>query len=626
MSLEGARIDRQLIGLVVLVLLLSVPIYMGSSRVEAYVHKRLISDVVSIVAGTFDNIERELKERVGDQDVVIALFHNEALRREVERELSLLITPEIKYVYIVYRDEEGKFRFLADGSREDRGELGEKLDVLREDVWLEAMNTGRDRLILFENLNTIGATYIKPIVQNGITRAMLVADFSIEKIEEMKGALDLVRNAASLSVISAITFLGVALYQYQRKRWVERRLFVDELTGLYTRVFIENRPPNIGNYYIALLDIDDFRKVNITYGEEVGDAVLKELASFLKERLPNGFVVRYSGEEFLLFIPKKDFGGKSDAIRFVEGLREEIKKNPFPIGEDVVSFTVSVGINLSTEKSRSLENVIKGADRALYRAKREGKDRVEAYDESVEELKKSLSVGDVRSAIEEGRVLCLYQPIVNMRTGEISHYEALARIRDESGKLVAPAQFLEDIKGTFIYTRLTREVIRINAELLRKRKDLEISVNLIPTDLLDEAIVSELEGLERNVRRRLLLEITEVEGIPSFEKMRSAVALLRKLGYRICIDDFGAGYSNLVSITQLKIDYLKIDGSIVRDIPTNKVSYLLSRTITSFCKEVGIKVIAEYVENEAIYRKLLEIGVDCGQGYYFQKPVAVNSI
>ena len=122
--------------LAVVIVSMSVPIYMGSSYVETRIQKRVVSDVVSIVGHVFDNIAQDLLLTVGEEDIVIALYHNEGLRREVERKLSLLVTPEIKYVYIVYRDEEGKFRFLVDGSREDKGELGEKLDGYNVDKWI----------------------------------------------------------------------------------------------------------------------------------------------------------------------------------------------------------------------------------------------------------------------------------------------------------------------------------------------------------------------------------------------------------------------------------------------------------------------------------------------------------
>ncbi|EDP75856.1 bifunctional diguanylate cyclase/phosphodiesterase [Hydrogenivirga sp. 128-5-R1-1] len=622
MNRRGGSFNLLALLLAVVIVSMSVPIYMGSSYVETRIQKRVVSDVVSIVGHVFDNIAQDLLLTVGEEDIVIALYHNEGLRREVERKLSLLVTPEIKYVYIVYRDEEGKFRFLVDGSREDKGELGEKLDVYNVDKWIEAIEKKRDVVIVQENLHTIGATYVKPIVWRDATRALLVADFSVQKIREIKGALDLIRNTLSVSLFLVVSFFGVAVYQYFRKRAAERALYVDRLTGLYNKNYIdvEGSRIDLDRYYIALIDIDDFRKINTTYGEEAGDSILREFSNFLREFLGDVLLVRYAGEEFLVLLPKERFRKKSEVMRFFEELKDRVKSVVFPYNGYEVRLKVSIGVNLSPERSRSIEEAIKGADRALYRAKREGKDRVEAHDETVEELKRRLSIADVRDAIESGRVICHYQPIVDLRTHEISHYEALARIKDEKGEIVSPNMFLEDIKGTFIYTRFVKEIIRMNVKLLKEREDIRVSINLIPTDVTDETVLEELRSIDKRIRGRMLLEITEVEGIPSFERMKESVMELRKLGFRICIDDFGAGYSNLINITQMRIDYLKIDGSIIKDIHRNKLSKLLTKTITSFCKEVNIKVIAEYVENEAILKTLRELGVDYGQGFHIGKP------
>jgi len=416
---------------------------------------------------------------------------------------------------------------------------------------------------------TIGATYLKPIVQGDEARALLVADISVQKIREVRSSLNLIRQLSTGSIIASLFFLYMALYQYLKKRKLLKELYTDRLTGLFNRNYLSET--DISRYYLALMDIDDFRKVNATYGEEAGDAVLRELADFLRRNIKPAILIRYAGEEFMVLVPKEMFKNKTQVIGFF------------------------VGLNISTGRERSLEETIKNADRALYRAKREGKDRVEAYDESVEQLKKKLSIGEVTEALDGGRILCHYQPVVELQTGKVLHYEALARIRGEEGEIYTPAFFLEDIKGTFIYTRFVREIIALNVKLLREREDLKISINLAPTDITDESVFEALLGVEKDIRKRMLLEITEVEGIPSFEGVRSALGKLRKLGYRICIDDFGAGYSNLVNLTQMRIDYLKIDGSIIRDIHRNRMSRLLTEMVTRFCREVGIKVVGEFV-------------------------------
>ncbi len=622
MRLQPPRSDVFFVLLLILVVSTSIPVYIGSLKIEEHVQRRMISDMVSVVGHTFSNIGEFIKSRVKDRDIVTAFYQDRELRRSVENTLSLLVTPEIKYVYIVYRDEEGKFRFLADGSREDRAELGEKLDVLHEDRWLEAIEGKKSVVIVQTNLHTIGATYLKPIVQNGKVRALLVADISVQKIREVRSSLNLIRQLSTGSIIASVFFLYMALYQYLKKRKLVRELYTDRLTGLFNRNYLDHTGANIdlSRYYLALIDIDDFRKVNATYGEEAGDAVLRELADFLRKSMKSAILIRYAGEEFMVLIPKETFRNKAQVIGFFEDLKDRVKRHTIRYRGSEIRVKMSVGLNISTGRERSLEEAIKNADRALYRAKRSGKDRVEAYDESVEQLRKKLSIGEVMDAIDGGRVLCHYQPVVDLESGEVTHYEALARILGSDGEIYTPAFFLEDIKGTFIYTRFVREIININVELLRRRKDLKVSVNLAPTDVTDESVLEALLGVDRSIRRRMLLEITEVEGIHSFEGVKRAISELRRLGYRICIDDFGAGYSNLVNLTQMRIDYLKIDGSIVRDIHRNRMSRLLTEMVTRFCNEVGIKVIGEFVENERVLKELKRIGVHYGQGYHLGKP------
>ncbi len=623
MRIGDARFNLPLMFLALAFVGSSMVVYLASEKIERRVESRIISEVVSIVGSMFRNVVEDLLSKVGDEDVVIALFHNDELRREVERALSMMVTQEIRYVYIVYRDEDGKFRFLADGSKEDKAELGEKFDVFREEKWLEALRKGKEVVILQEGLNRVGATYIMPIVQRGRVKALLAADFSVERIQELRGTLGVVRNATSSVAIASVLLLILNIYQYQRKKRLEKELYRDQLTGLYNKAYLdsENFTLDLKSYYLALIDVDDFRKVNTTYGEEVGDLVLRELATVLRSTVPEGsLIVRYAGEEFLVLFPKDKFEDKVEFLRFLETVREKVKNITFMFDSVEVRVKVSIGANVSPERSRSLEEAIRGADSALYRAKRLGKDRVEAYDEAVEERQKRLSATEVMEALSSGRIVCHYQPIVDLEKGEVIHYEALARILDQNGNVLPPGLFLEDIKGTFVYTRFVKEIIEINRRLLKEREDLRVSINLLPTDMTDENVVGLLVSLEPDVRRRMLLEITEVEGIPSFDKVRMTIDSLRRLGFRICIDDFGAGYSNLVNITQMRIDYLKIDGSIVKDVDKNRTSYLLVKMVSEFCREVGVRVIAEYVENEEILKKLRDVGVRYGQGYLLGKP------
>lgn len=622
------RIDKSLIILIALVVSSFFPIYYGSVKVEEFVQKRLISDATSIIGSTFDNMAEKILSLVGSEDIVLTLYRNEELRKKIEYDLSLLITPEIKYVYILYRDEEGKFRFLADGSKTDRAEIGEKLDVLNPSEWEEAELTGSTKVIIQDNLYTIGATYIKPLIQNGQVKALLVADFSIKKVQELKATMGVIRNISMGVSLLSLVFLYIAVYQYFKSRKITRSLYVDRLTGLPNRNYVSENFSDInpGDYYIALIDIDDFKKINATFGPDAGDRVIKEVGRFLATKLRDGSIIRYGGEEFLVIIPRKRFTDDAEAILFFDKVRQSFRKFRVKIEDQEISVTVSIGINLSTQREESFESAIEKADRALFRAKRDGKDRVRAFSDRADGLKRRISVSEVMDAIQRGKVICYYQPVVEISSGRVDYYEALARMIDDKREIILPAQFLDDIKDTFAYTKFVKRIIEINTKVLKDHENLRISINLIPTDILDKSIIELLNSIPRGIRERMYLEITEVEGIPSFERVKKTVTKLRKAGFKVGIDDFGAGYSNLINLTQMSIDFLKIDGSIIKDIHKNRTSYLLTRMVNEFCSEMGIKVIAEYVERDKVLSCLQEIGVRYAQGYKFGKPSPLENI
>ncbi len=622
------RIDRSLLILIALVVSSFFPIYYGSVKVEEFVQKRLISDATSIIGSTFDNMAEKILSLVGKEDIVLALYRNDELRKKIEYDLSLLITPEIKYVYILYRDEEGKFRFLADGSRTDRAEIGEKLDVLNPTEWEEAAIKGKTKVIIQDNLYTIGATYIKPLIQKGEVRALLVADFSIRKVEELRATMGVIRNISMGVSLMSLIFLYIAVYQYFRGRKIARSLYTDRLTGLPNRNYISENLTDLnpGDYYIALLDIDDFKRINATFGPDAGDRVIQEVGKFLISKMKDASIARYGGEEFLILIPRNRFTDDADAVLFFDKVRQSFRKFRLQLQDQEIRLTVSIGINLSTQRDESLESAIEKADRALYRAKRDGKDRVRAFSDRADGMRRRVSVSEVMEAVQKGKVICYYQPVVELSTGKVDYYEALARMIDDKGEVIPPAQFLEDIKDTFAYTKFVKRIIEINTEVLKEQGNLRVSINLIPTDILDRSIVDLLSRVPEGIRERMLLEITEIEGIPSFERVKKTVTKLRKAGFKVGIDDFGAGYSNLINLTQMSIDFLKIDGSIIRDIHKNRTSYLLTKMVNEFCTEMGIKVIAEYVERDKVLACLKEIGVGYAQGYKFGKPVPLAEI
>jgi len=343
----------------------------------------------------------------------------------------------------------------------------------------------------------------------------------------------------------------------------------------------------------------------------------------MSTRAHEDIVIRYGGEEFIV-LAKTKRDDTMGALNVIERVFKNIQETPFWLSkEEPLYVTVSIGVNLSPYKSRTFQEAFKLADISLYHAKNKGRNRIEIYNEQ-EESGDSLhmSINDIKEAIEENRVVCYYQKIVDNTTQEISHYEALLRIQEKDGTIVTPDKILPMIQGTFLLRNITKSVLAICHAKLQEDKEIKINVNLNPKDIVNDAVLALLQNYaaEEGISTRLGLELVESEDIFRSEDAKKNLLMLKNLGYKIFIDDFGSGYSNFIYLTQIKTDYIKIDGSIIKNILDDKISYLLVKSIVSFAKEANIKVIAEYVSSQEIYEKVTLLGIDYSQGFYFSVP------
>jgi EAL domain-containing protein (putative c-di-GMP-specific phosphodiesterase class I) len=208
-------------------------------------------------------------------------------------------------------------------------------------------------------------------------------------------------------------------------------------------------------------------------------------------------------------------------------------------------------------------------------------------------------------------------------------YEALVRIVEfDNGKknILPPSEFLEVSMNNGLYIKIAKEMLEQSLNFFATRSE-KISVNFLPNDFFNPSIIDALmSGIEKfESPKRVVVEITEHEGVENFERLLEVVKRLRDIGILIAIDDFGSGYANYAHILQIKPDYLKIDGSLIKDILTNNNSKILVQSIVRFAKELGITTVAEYVETKEIFELLKEYGVDEFQGYYFGRPTDLMS-
>jgi len=599
----------------------------GTIKIEQSIEKKMIeistNDVFTIVNNSVIQIEELLDK---EQDYSSQILSNEILQKAIEKKLELLITENIAYTYLLYKDERGVFRFLADGSKKDKAFVNQKFDIDNLQ-WLDVYKTKESLQIENSYLQELSITHIAPVFRKGKVEMLLTVDFSIKKVRKINQILTMMKNGIITIVIIIILFLAILLFQTLRYLKMRKNAYVDKLTGVYNRNYLQDAQDfiHLQDYILATLDIDHFKAVNDTYGHDVGDKILTQVAECIRGsmRKHQDIAIRYGGEEFVLLI-KRDPKETLEEINIVEYIFKAIQTKDFWIQKkESLAITVSIGVNLAPHQSRTFSEAFKLADIALFNAKSRGRNNIEIYDENNHNNNSTMmSINEIKEAIEENRLLCYYQKIVSNETLESSHYEALLRIRDKQGNIITPDRILPAIEGTFLLRNITKAVLEICYEKLLVDPDISINVNLNPTDIINPSIIEILTeyAQQEGIAKRLGLEIVETQDVVRTADGKENLLTLKKLGYKIYIDDFGSGYSNFIYLAQIQTDFIKIDGAIIKKILDDKISYLLVKSVVGFAKEAGIQVIAEFVSSEEIYQKVKELGIEYSQGYHFSIP------
>lgn len=581
------------------------------------------SDIFSISNNVVSSIINKLEKT---QSPVQTIIEDVFIQKNLEDKLKTLLTNNIKYTYLLYKDKHDVFRFLVDASPEaEKAHLNQKFDI-DTPLWLEVFTKKEPILIKQNLLKQLSITYLIPVIINNNVEMILVVDFAIEKIEDINNIIYFIKYSIIGVVGIIILFMLILIAQTIKYTMVKKSVYIDKLTEVYNRNYLQESENliNYSNYIMAALDIDHFKKINDSYGHIVGDKILKQLAQTINDtiRKNDDILIRYGGEEFLILIrTKRDNHAK--ALNSLDRIFQNIQNKRFFITDsESIKVTVSIGVNLNPQDSRTFSEAFKLADISLYNAKNKGRNQIEIY--SNEHTKASLlSINDIKHAIDEKRVVCFYQKIINTKTGDDSHYEALLRIKTASNEIITPDKILPAIKSTFIARNITIEVMDIVYKKLVENKNIKINVNLNPMDILDNSIINILKNYavaDNSICERMGIELIETEEIANYEGAKKNLLLLKNLGYKIFIDDFGSGYSNFIYLTEIKTDYIKIDGNIIKKILNDPTSYLVVKSIVNFAKEANIKIVAEYVCSEEIYEKIKELEIDYSQGYLFSVP------
>jgi len=385
------------------------------------------------------------------------------------------------------------------------------------------------------------------------------------------------------------------------------------------------------DFPVALLfiNIDGLRFVNNTYGHAEGDRVLQIVASVLKKSVrPTDIVARYGGDIFAIALHGIDPNYMDVKTQFISKNVEHTRMN---IGSRERSMTVSIGVAIA-QPHIGVDALLNNADLAMALSKEKGSNQTYLYRDEDESHRKNFgtlfdNLETLKEAIKIERFNMHYQPIVDLKTGEPSHFESLIRMRDEAGNILPPDVFMKVAEkfglATKIDTLVVRAGIRKIAELTHAGNNAGLSINLSGKSVGDvellNLIKSELAvtGVDP---RRIIFEITETAAFQNVFLVQQFVREMKQLGCRFALDDFGIGFSSFYYIKQLEIDYLKIDGTFIRNILEGTTDKVFVQAMIEISRVYGMKVVAEWVENPDILSLLRKMGVDYGQGYLFGRP------
>lgn len=403
---------------------------------------------------------------------------------------------------------------------------------------------------------------------------------------------------------------------------IEYQFYNDNLTGLKNRRALLEALDKQQNILFMIINIDKFQQINNLYGCIIGDKILLQFRDKLLEMLPKtSTLYKMHADEFSVISH-----GSVDLAEFeniASFIISHLGKYEFELDNGEKIF-----INLTIGIAHGSTMLLPNADIALKLAKKDKKHFLTYSDEmlALKEYENRISwTKRLMNAIDEDRIVPLFQPIVDCQTNEIVRYEALMRIKESEDDFIVPIHFLDISKDNKIYFKLTHIMLTKTFEIA-KRMDTIFSINLTKDDMMNDEIVNFIihEFKQEKFAHKISFEILESEGIENFVQIEHFIKQVKEYGATISIDDFGTGYSNFEYLMKLNFDYLKIDASMIKNIDKDKKSQLVTKTIVEFSRKMGVKTIAEFVSSKAIYTKVQELGIDYAQGYYLGEPTLLD--
>jgi diguanylate cyclase (GGDEF)-like protein len=405
-------------------------------------------------------------------------------------------------------------------------------------------------------------------------------------------------------------------------------LYLDNLTHIGNRNALIKEIKYKKNQLLAILDIDQFSNINELYGDEIGDKILIEFSEFIKNNL-NKFdntIYRVGDDKFALLCKEKDIS-ISDLEEACEEFIDLLEKDGIVVDSEIIRFDITVALSTGDNTS-----AYTNALRALSHAK-EHYIKLIKYDEYKHSLKNNYIenrkwIQKLKTGLEDGSFKAFYQAIVDSKTKEVYKYEALIRYIEKDGTVISPFHFLPIAKKAKLFSGIIKLMMNECINFIKEKNKI-VSVNVSFEDIRTIStynyIIDTLKN-NPNEAKMLHFELLETEEIEDFTLAKKFISDIKSYGCKVGVDDFGAGYSNFNMLNELQVDFVKIDGSLIKEISTNENQELIVDTISQYTHKTNLSTIAEFVSSEDIFNKITELGISHAQGYYFAQPVPIEEI
>lgn len=595
----------------------------------------IFSDEVKMPDGSTMNGESFLTPILDENGEVIYVV---SVTRDITTALlekKRLIKSEQKYRSIVDHNLDGIISVDLKGSILEVNPAGNQLTG-----YTEKQLTKRSIFNLIKDQDIPDFRNLFDITKNGYPSESLDIHFVHRKGHYLSIHLKTVPIVINTEIEGIYVIIKDISEQAENAETIRYMAFHDQLTGLLNRrallrdldKYILDAKKSGKEIALLSIDLDRFKYLNDTLGHIVGDEILKKVAERLCEfRHKNYFVYRQGGDEFIILLPRTD---RRKAGRFAQSILARFTSS-FYLHSKEYYITPSIGVSMYPNDGNSAEALIKNADEALFRVKEKGKAHFQFYRSEMNSIIKNVVELEtfLRKAIDKNELTLYYQPQIDLKTMNITSYEALLRWNNEELGFISPADFIPLAEDTGLIIPIGTWVIETACKQIKQWSDIgkqgfKVAINISPKQFQQHSLLTIIQkAIEKHRIDPKCLEIEITEGAMQDTKDTAPILSgLKELGVSISVDDFGTGYSSLSYLKKFPIDVLKIDKSFVKDVHLNKKDAAITTTIIHLGRSLGMEVIAEGVENKEQAQFLLNANCHKAQGFLYSKPLPAEDI